>query len=468
MADAKGRPRSHKTPPAPVEARGFALQRLVEIEAGGSYANLALKGLSDLPAQERGLATELVGGVTRRRGTLDWYLSRLLKGSLAGLTPVIRNVLRLGAYQLLFLTRVPASAAVDEAVKLAHRHGHEGVARLVNAVLRNLVRQRAGLDAALPDPGLDPIGALEVRYALPRWLAARWHAEHGPEAEALGAWSVRPAQLALRVNPLRTTRESMLAALAAHGVPAVPSEVAPEGIRLQAPADPAQLPGWDDGWFYVQDEAAMLVAHVVGPVPGECVLDLGAAPGGKTTHLAALMAGRGELWAVDRSAARLKLLEANQARLGLTGIRTHVGDATDLTALPLADRILLDAPCSGLGVLPRKPDLRWRQTPEAIADLAPLQGRMLDAAASRLRPGGRLVYSTCTMGREENQAVIQAFLSRHPEFTPDDFRACLPEAWRADTELGGAMLQLRPDRHGVDGFFIAALRRGMMNAEEDA
>jgi 16S rRNA (cytosine967-C5)-methyltransferase len=461
-------PRRSKAIRPPLDARGFALQRLIEIESGGSYANLALKGLDRLPSQERGLATELVGGVTRRRGTLDWYLAGLLKGRLGDLTPAIRNVLRLGAYQLLYLSRIPQSAAVDEAVKLAHRHGHAGVAKLVNAVLRNLTRRREALEAGLPDPKVDPVGALEVRSSLPRWLAEKWHAEHGEAAAALGEWSVRPAPMALRVNTTRTTREAMLRALAAAGIPAEPSTVAPEGIRLMEPMDPVQLPGWEAGWFYVQDEAAMLVAHVVAPEPGECILDLGAAPGGKTTHLAALMGGQGAVWAVDRSAARLKLLEENVARLGLTGIHAHVGDATDLQDLPEADRILLDAPCSGLGVLPRKPDLRWRQTPEAIAGLAVLQGQLLDASAARLKPGGRLVYSTCTMSRAENQEVVAAFLARHPTFEPVDFRPALPAAWRDDTEAGGAMLQLRPDRHGVDGFFIAAVRRGMMAMEGHA
>ncbi|MEB3327921.1 MAG: 16S rRNA (cytosine(967)-C(5))-methyltransferase RsmB [Candidatus Sericytochromatia bacterium] len=451
-----------------LEARGFALQRLIEVEAGGSYANLALKGLDALPAQERGLATELVSGVTRRRGTLDWYLARMLKGELADLTPAIRNVLRLGAYQLLYLSRIPASAAVDEAVKLAHRHGHAGVARLVNAVLRGLMRQRDALDAGLPDPKVDPVGALEVRCSLPRWLADRWHADYGAAATVLGEWSVKPASMALRVNTTRTTRDALLRALEEAGIPAEASPVAPEGVRLGEPREPVRLPGWEQGWFYVQDEAAMLVAHVVAPVRGECILDLGAAPGGKTTHLAALMAGQGQVWAVDRSAARLQLLEANQARLGLTGIHPHVGDATVLQGLPVADRILLDAPCSGLGVLPRKPDLRWRQTPAGIAELAVLQGQLLDASATRLKPGGRLVYSTCTMSRVENQEVIKAFLARHPAFEPVDFRDFLPEAWRGDTEAGGSMLQLRPDRHGVDGFFIAAVQRGMMTGEGHA
>ena len=443
-------------------ARDVALRALVAIEQGGSYANLARGGLDGLSAADRGLAVELIGGVTRRRATLDWYLGQLVSRPLAELTPPIRNGLRLGAYQLLFLTRVPARAAVDEAVKLARRYGHEGVAKLTNGVLRSLDRKRDALP--LPSFADDPVAALEVGYSLPRWLAARWHAAYGAEAEALAAWSVAPPRLAVRVNTLRATVAQVRDAFASAGLAPELSAVAPEGLRVAIAADPAGWPGYADGWWYVQDEAAMLVARVVDPQPGETVIDVGAAPGGKTTHLAQLMGDRGTLIAVDRAPARLALLEENCSRLGVTIARPLAGDMRELTDLPSADRILLDAPCSGLGVLNRKPDLRWRQTPEAIAELAALQGALLDACAARLAPGGVLVYSTCTIGREENQDVIQAFLARHPDFTGEPLAPWLPAAWQADTEDHGATLQLLPSRHGVDGFFIARLRRGIMGA----
>jgi 16S rRNA (cytosine967-C5)-methyltransferase len=202
----------------------------------------------------------------------------------------------------------------------------------------------------------------------------------------------------------------------------------------------------------------MVVSRCLAPKPGEIVIDVGAAPGGKTTHLAALMDNRGEVFAVDPHAGRLRRLEENTSRLGVTNVQRVERDGTDMSELPQADRILLDVPCSGLGVLPRKPDVRWRQTPEAIAGLTDVQLQLLEAAAKQLKPGGTVVYSTCTISPEENQAVIRRFLSAHPDFRLGDLRGCLPEAWHPDLEDNG-MIQLLPTRHGVDGFFIAQLVR---------
>lgn len=437
--------------PAAPGAREAALRALIAIEDGGSYANL---GHPRVNGPDRGLAQELIGGVTRRRQTLDWVLGRLLTRPLADLTAPIRNILRIGAYQLIFLDRVPARAAVDEAVKLARRYGHEGVAKLVNGVLRNLDRRRGELEP----PGFeqDPMGALEFRYSLPHWLAERWLGAYGAESEALGAWSVTPPHLALRVNTLRADPATVLAALADAGVPAERSPVVPEGIRLKGSFDVAALPGYNEGWWYVQDEAAMLVARSLDPRAQETIIDVGAAPGGKTTHLAQLMGNTGTIWAIDQRGARLRLLEENLQRLGVTNVRPVERDASSLEGLPLADRILLDVPCSGLGVLPRKPDLRWRQGEAQGRELAVIQQGLLRAAATAVKPGGTLVYSTCTIGRAENQEVIQAFLAAHPGFRLGNLAPFMPEAWHDDIEARG-MFQLLPHRHGVDGFFIARL-----------
>lgn len=446
--------RTHRTPQT---GRELALQNLLAIEGEGAFANLAghqPKGTLSEP--ERRLAHELTQGVTRRRATLDWYLGKLLRDPIAKLTPPIRNILRLGAYQLLFLERVPAAAAVNESVKLAHQYGHAGVAKLVNGVLRSLDRQKASLEP--PSFAESPVEALESRYSLPRWLAERWHAAYGADAEGLGEWSIRPPHLALRTNTLKVSPEQLASALTEAGVAFSPSPVVPEGFRLQGTVDVTTLPGYNEGWWYVQDEGAMLVSRCLAPKPGEVVIDVGAAPGGKTTHLAALMDNQGEVLAVDPHPGRLRRLEENTDRLGVTNVQRVERDGTDLSGLPAADRILLDVPCSGLGVLPRKPDVRWRQTPEAIAGLTDVQLRLLEAAATQLKPGGTVVYSTCTISPEENQAVIRRFLSKHPEFRLGDLTGCLPEAWRPDLEDNG-MIQLLPPRHGVDGFFIAQLVR---------
>jgi 16S rRNA (cytosine967-C5)-methyltransferase len=316
-------------------------------------------------------------------------------------------------------------------------------------VLRNLDRRRAELEP--PKFAEDPVGALQWRYSLPEWLARRWYMAYGAEAEQLGAWSVAPPRLALRVNTLRATREHVLEKLEAEASP-----VAADGVRLRGSFDVTALPGYNEGWWYVQDEAAMLVAQCVAPLPGETIIDVGAAPGGKTTHLAALMHDQGTIWAVDQRGARLKLLAENLERLGVTCVKAVEQDAADSSGLPQADRILLDVPCSGLGVLPRKPDIRWRQDEAEIANLTRTQRRLLDAARDRLKPGGTMVYSTCTIGREENQDVIRGFLADNPGFTLGAIAPYLPAEWAKDVEDTG-MIQLLPHRHGVDGFFIARL-----------
>jgi 16S rRNA (cytosine967-C5)-methyltransferase len=433
-------------------ARELALQALLAVEEGGSYANLNLPQTQGL---DGALAHELISGVTRRRATLDWVLGRLLTRPIKDLTPSIRNILRLGAYQLLFLDRVPARAAVDESVKLAHRFGHAGVAKLVNGVLRNLDRRRDELE--LPTFADDPLGALEHRYALPAWIAKRWFEAYGAEAEKLGLWSITRPHLALRVNTLRVTQAEVLAKLASAGISAEPSSVVPEGIRLLGSFDVTALPGYNEGWWYVQDEAAMLVSRCVDPKPGETIIDVGAAPGGKTTHLAQLMGNVGELWAIDQRASRMRLVEENLARLGVTIVRTEVRDAADTSGMPQADRILLDVPCSGLGVLPRKPDLRWRQDEAEGKRLAKIQRVLLEAATKMLKPGGTLVYSTCTIGPTENQDVVKGFLSDHPNYSLGDLAPFLPASWASEIEERG-MIQILPQRHGVDGFFIARLQ----------
>jgi 16S rRNA (cytosine967-C5)-methyltransferase len=440
---------------ANLTGRERALLNLIAIDEAGAYANLT-GDRTPMPAGDRALANELTQGVTRRRHTLDWTLNQLLKNPVSTLTAPIRNILRLGAYQLLFLDRVPAAAAVNESVKLAKRYGHIGVAKLTNGVLRNLGRQQETL---IPPAFSDsPLEALHLRYSLPEWLAKRWHEAYGEGAEALGLWSIQTPTLALRTNTLKTTPQALSAALSASNIVFTPSQVAPEGFKLQESPPIPSLPGFAEGWFYVQDEAAMLVSRILAPKPGETILDVGAAPGGKTTHLAQIMENQGEIWAIDTKLSRLKLLQENCERLGVTIVKPRVQDASDLKGLPLADRILLDVPCSGLGVLPRKPDLRYRQSPEGIQALQVIQLRLLDAAATQLKPGGTLLYSTCTISPEENQHVILTFLSTHPAFELGSLAERLPEAWRSDVEQGG-MIQLWPPRHGVDGFFIALLAR---------
>ncbi len=436
--------------------RRLALDLLIAIETKGAYSNLALKVLPrTLDPRDRALIVSLVQGVTRMRRMLDTVLAEFLtKTPLDALTPALRNILRMGAYQLL-CTDIPPHAAINEAVKLARRFGHEGVSRLTNGVLRSLQRQAGTLSF----PEDDPIAALGVRHSLPDWLIRRWVDQYGlEEATELARSANQQLPLTLRVNRLMTTRADFLARLAELGIAAEASPVDPDGVRLPEAVPLARIPRYNEGDWYVQGEAAMLVSQIVDPQPGESVADIGAAPGGKTTHLAALMNNQGRVLAVDPHEGRLGVLAENAKRLGVTIVEARTQDGTQPLGIPV-DRALVDAPCSGFGVMYRKADLRWRATPVEVDALPALQRRILDAAAADVKPGGVLVYATCTVNRAENQDVIRGFLADHPEFAPSDLRGWLPDAWRADAEDGGSMIQLVPHRHGVEGFFVARLER---------
>lgn len=450
----------------PLAARELALRALYRVDADGAYAPLALAGeFRRAPAdqRERALATELTYGVSRRRNTLDYLVERFSRRPVAELTPWIRNLLRLGAYQIFYMERIPPPAAVDEAVRLARRYGHAGTAALANAVLRRLAAARAQAEIAFPSPEDDPVAHLSLVHSHPEWIARRWLARYGFEdARRLMEYNNAVPHLMVRANTLKTTTEALAARLAGEGVGAAPGRYLPEALRLAGTAALESLPSFQEGLFQVQDESSMLAARVVDPHPGELVIDAAAAPGGKTAHLAERMGGRGRVIANDVNAGRLRLLEDNCRRLGIAIVEPVAGDGRDLPAHweGRADRVLLDAPCSGLGVLNRRPDARWRKTEaQVVTELPALQGELLAAAARCVRPGGVLVYSTCTTEPEENGAVCDRFLAEHPSFTPDDLTPFLPAPLAAEPGPEGGRLQLLPFRHGVDGFFIARFRR---------
>lgn len=397
----------------------------------------------------------MVYGSVRRRNTIDWALAPFLRRPAASLDPVVRSILRLGAYQLIYLERVPAAAACNESAQMTRRMGFSSAVGLVNAVLRNL--QRA-LPLRFPDPGEEPVRYLSLYHSHPEWLVTEWLDCFGyDETQALLAADNLPAPFAVRTNTLKITREELEGSLAAAGISAAPARWAPEGLYLEKAGAP-ENPLFQEGLYFIQDEAAMLVARALAPSPGGLVIDLCGAPGGKTTHLAALMEGSGRLLAVDIHAHRLVLLAENCQRLGVPNVVGHLADARHLPEYHgTADFVLVDAPCSGLGVLRRRPDLRWRKTPADMAGLADLQAELLDEAALCLKSGGVLVYSTCTIRPGENELQVARFLARHLDFHRDDLAPHLPEALLTGSETG--QLQLLPHRHTTDGFFLARLVR---------
>jgi 16S rRNA (cytosine967-C5)-methyltransferase len=420
----------------------------------GAYADRALTGeAADLEPRDRALAMALTYGTVQRRATLDHIAAQLLDRPLHRLEAPVLAVLRLGLFELLFMGGAAEHAAVNESVELAKRT-RPGAAGLVNAVLRRAVREGPGLLAALDDATPERAALL---HSVPGWLASKWWEELGAQdAQALLRVVNRPAESALRVNTLVATPAEVAAALP---VPGRPAPGVPEGLVLDGPFDVQGSELWRAGAVQPQSRASMLVSRVLDPQPGQRVLDLCAAPGAKTTHLAALMDGTGEVVAVERHPGRAAALERSVTRLRAASVRVEVADAAQARHDAPFGRVLVDPPCSGLGTLQSRPDLRWRAGragPESIGELAELQFRILAAGAASLAPGGALVYSVCTISRAEGPDLVERFLAGHDDFKVDE---CLdlPEGLRG--VASGPGVQLLPHRDGTDGFFVARLRR---------
>ncbi|MBS3948870.1 MAG: 16S rRNA (cytosine(967)-C(5))-methyltransferase RsmB [Dethiobacter sp.] len=436
------------------EASMLALTRVAE----GAFINLALaEVLPSVPDQrDRRLAAEIAYGVTTYKSTLDWLIEQVAGRSVAKLDKPLPDILRIGFYQLFYLDRVPQAAAVHTTVELVKKSKKRALAPFVNGVLRGALRKKNSL--TWPEREQDEVAFLSLRYAHPEWLVKRWLKRFGAQvAEALLAANNRPAPVSLRVNTLKITREGLLAALAGEGVAAAESGITSEGVLLQTGGQLTGLDAYRQGWCQIQGESAMLVSRALDPQPGERVLDACSAPGGKTTHLAQLMQNKGEIVALDIYPHRLALVENNCRRLGVAIVRTALRDARESpgTQIGQFDRILLDVPCSGFGVIRRKPDLKWRRQEAELAELATLQRTMLRATATVLRPDGSIIYSTCTNEPEETEDVVASFLAEHPAFRAEDIRPYLPEPWRESA--GSAGVHLYPHLHGVDGFFICRL-----------
>ena len=438
----------------------------------GAYADGALEQVlkrataaseAALSGADRALVTELAYGTIRQQGLLNAWLDQLGKVPAARQPPKLRWLLQLGAYQLLFCRGIPASAAVNTAVELARQLGLARLSAVVNGLLRELDRRHraaAGtVDGGVAEPWLglvlppEPAADLAVRRSLPLWLAQNLLQWLPPEpAETVAAALNATPRLDLRINPTRTTRELVQDLLAAAGVSAAPIAGLSLGLELTGRSgDLRRLPGYGEGYWSVQDRAAQAVVSLLAPQRGEWILDACAAPGGKTTQIAELTGGEATIWAVDRAEARLRRLQRNAERLDLAGIAVLAADATALPALRPEwhgrfDAILIDAPCSGLGTLARHSDARWRITPEAMNALLPLQQALLQAMALLLRPGGRLVYATCTLDPRENGDQITAFLQQHPAWS-------VQQAWQRWPGDG-------------DGFYAALLMAPVVRRSE--
>ena len=512
----KPQPRSkNSAAPAYIDsARTVAFQALRAVH-GGAYTDVALDRAlksANLKPNDRGLATEIVYGCIRRQRTLDTLVDALAKKPAAEQPPDLRTLFHLGLYQLRYLDHIPPSAAVNTTVEIAKTHGMAGLAGVVNGLLRQYLRLREpepGTEPQKPEPAAatmtvdvasesatvdetaaaqaepatteapapaqrdplklpeDPNQHLGVQESFPDWIVEIWRSQLPPkEIQALAHWFNQPPSLDLRINPLKTTLAEVQKIFFSHGLSPdsggkqlspQPIPHIPQGLRLRgATGGIKALPGFEEGWWMVQDASAQLVAHLLDPQPGETIIDACAAPGGKTVHIAELMQNTGVIWAVDRTASRLRKVKQNAKRLGIKNIRIQEGDSRDQPQFAeRADRVLVDAPCSGLGTLHRHADARWRQNPDSIAGLAKLQKEILNHAATWVKKHGLLVYATCTLNPAENEAIVDQFLQAHPQWQiepPPPVSAAgafaLPEGW----------VKVWPHKADMDGFFMVALR----------
>ena len=439
----------------PPNAREAALEALNRLERTGAYPKIILDSRledSGMPERDRRFSREAVRGTLVWRARLDWVISRLLEPPFETLPVAIRNILRLGVYQILFLDHVPAYAAVSEAVRQARRHGHAGTAGLVNAILRRV----AGLNPAELEPSCDgnPAEHIACLWSHPLWLVKRWIARYGSdETESLCRANNRVPPVVLRHNRTRGSLQKTLEMLHEAGV-RVRSHPLQEGfLVVEEGGFPFGSPLFADGWVTVQDVSAGLAVCLLDPQPGESVIDLCAAPGGKSGFISERMGNKGRLVAMDRSAGRLGRLRENIKRLGLRNVEVGVSDALRSPHSGVFDRVLVDVPCSNIGVLSRKPDVRWRRTESDLSRLGETQFRLLEKGAAHVSPDGVLVYSTCSTEPEENDNVVTRFLETHPEFETESSIAGL------DPVGSDGALRTFPHLHDCDGSFAFRARR---------
>lgn len=442
--------------------REIALKILYDINESGAYSNIALnKHLegNDIREIDRAFITELVYGTVKWMLSIDWVIRSFSKVRLKKISPWILNILRLGVYQLLYMAKVPESAACNESVNLARKYGHQVSSGFVNALMRNIAGNRDNI--SYPQKAADIIQYLSVKYSHPEWMVKKFLTLFGGEfTESLLETNNSIPAFSIRTNTLRITREQLIENLIAEGVEASTGRFSSDAVIIKNPSSVARLDAFKKGLFQVQDESSMLVARILDPKPGEFIVDACSAPGGKATHIAQLMGNEGAILARDVHEHKIKLIDSAAARLGLNIIKTQIFDAAahDTENMEKADRVLLDAPCSGLGIIRRKPDIKWERDAENIVDLTKLQLELINNVSNLVKPGGVLVYSTCTVIPEENQNIVREFLKSNTDFRMSDISGLLPEELGKYTEEGG-MVQLYPNRDGVDGFFVARLQK---------
>ena len=462
--------RAETSPPFD-EVRMLAWDFLQRVERSEAFADLLLDSVFSknpkLRALDRAFISELVLGTLRWRSRLDLAIHRAAKFPGKKIDPRLLHLLRLGVYQILFMGRVPPFAAVNESVRLAKvAFKSEKISGFTNAVLRSVARNKGQED--FPPFEEQPVEYIAQALSHPRWMVERWVRQFGPDMarKMCEANNLRPP-FTVRVNTLKTTRKILQDRLAEAGIQSVEAPYSPEGLILQGSLSPFEEPLFQEGFYFVQDEASQIVSHLVSPRPGERVLDACAAPGGKTTHLAQLMNDQGKIIALDLNGPKIERIRDNCRRMGITMATCFRADASKPLPFPeesAFDRILVDAPCTGLGTLHRHPEAKWRQKPRDAQRLRRLQVALLENLWTRLKPGGVLVYSTCTVTPEENDFVVEAFLRSHKDFHLEDLRLIVPQSLQPLIDEKGFLrtypvMTFARGHYRLDGFFAARMRR---------
>jgi len=439
--------------------REAALDIIIKVIEKGAYTNIEVfksYGSGCYSELDRRFILELAYGTIKRWNTLDWVLEKFVSKPLNKLQPAVKNILRMGAYQLLYMDRVPASAACNESVKLAKKFGNKGTVKFVNAVLRNISRKYRSInDLDFPSITLDPVSHMSLKYSHPEWLVQRWIERYGiDDTIKLCKYNNKPPEHSVRINTYLTKVEEFKSLLTQEGIDFKNGKYCGEILIIEKNFGRLEIREDLKKFYIPQSEPSALIGCIAGPAAGSMILDTCAAPGIKATHLAQIMGNKGRIIALDIHRHRIELIKKNCQRLGITCIEPHLMDARNAKdhLKEKFDLILVDAPCSGTGVLNRRADARWRKSPEEIKKVAQLQKEILSGVIPLLKPGAPLVYSTCSLEPEENQMQVDWVLNNYPELKQQNLKNFVPSEDLLWGEKGKVFHSL-PHLHDLDGFF---------------
>ncbi len=439
--------------------REIAINILKEINENEAYSNISItRNIEDVVSSlDESFIREIVYGVIENKLQIDWIIMQFSKIKLKKIAPTIQEILRIGVYQIIFMDRIPNSAAVNESVKLAKKYGHKGSVGFVNAILRNISKNKDNIK--LPEKDKNPIEYLSIKYSHPKWMIKKWIEDFGLDfTENLSIANNDKPKLNIRVNTLKISKQKLIDKLANRGFILNEGKYANDCIIIDNPIRITNTDEFKNGLFQIQDESSMLVAQIMDPKPGDFVIDVCSAPGGKTTHIAQKMENKGKIIARDIHEHKLNLIKDNVARLGISIIQLEKYNATNLDEklIEKADCCLVDAPCSGLGLIRRKPDIKWHKVEDSLSEITKLQYEILVNSSKYVKKGGILVYSTCTIQKEENLWLIKKFLERNKEFRLISFQDLVDNEELKKQAING-YIELYPNIHGTDGFFITKL-----------